>query len=139
MRYLTLGSVISLIFLFNSCTDTWPSKSKGIFHFVNETNYAITYTKTYSTFNVPAKSTTTYSMEIPAESTISDYVSPLADLNEKLNITFGNVKCLIDVKIDDIHSIKNIKNFTAEKIGNDLYKFTYTFTEADYNRAVTCP
>ena len=54
-------------------------------------------------------------------------------------IKFNDVKCLINVKENDRNSIRDIKNFVAERINNNTYKFTYTFTEADYNRASTCP
>lgn len=35
--------------------------------------------------------------------------------------------------------LETLKNHTAERVSDVTYKFTYTFTEADYNRSVNCP
>lgn len=56
-----------------------------------------------------------------------------------ITIKFDNNKCLINQTIDSMHRVLDIKNFAAEKVDRFTYNLTYTFTEADYNRATTCP
>lgn len=145
MRYLTLGLITSLLTMFSSCDNNMYRYVRlAEYHFINETNYAITYPIGYEEFNIKPISTTIFRQSVNSGGKgvqVSDYISPLSsDLpTYKLVIKFDNIKCLTDVKADDVHSIRDIKNFIAEKIGKNSYKFTYTFTEADYNRATTCP
>lgn len=146
-HYLIIGLIISLITLIGSCDKgIYRYERLAEFHFVNETNYNVTYPTSYERFNIAPKSAIIIKENIPVgskkmQATISDYISPLSSESATNNLTikFNNMKCLINVKEDEINSIRNIKNFIAEKIGENNYKFTYTFTEADYNRAITCP
>lgn len=140
-HYLTIGFIISLIAIIGSCKDDYYDQI-GEFYYVNETNYSITYETGLSEFNVAPKSTTVFKEKtrgVGKEAIASNYNVPRAHYGREFTIKFNNVKCLINVKEFDINSVRNIKNFVAEKIGENNYKFTYTFTEADYNRAVTCP
>ena len=140
-HYLIIGFIISLIAIIGSCKDDYYDQF-GEFYFVNETNYNITYEFGIEKFNVAPKSTTIIKEKFRGEgneATASNYVSPLSYYGKELHIKFNNMKCLINVKDDDINSVRNIKNFIAKKVGENNYRFTYTFTEADYTRAVTCP
>ena len=143
MRYLILGLVISLIITLNSCKDHFFS-IVGEYQFVNETNYSVTYSSSYEKFNVAPNSAVVI-MENGRGSgkegiREADFVSPLFSLSSAdiLTIKFDQTRCLTDVKVDDKHSVRNIKNFRITKMGNNHYKFTYTFTEEDYNRAMAC-
>ena len=146
-RYLTLGLIISIIALFYSCDKgDYRYTKKSEFKFINATNYSITYPIGYERFNILPNSSIFFEESIfvgdsKKSAELSDYKSPLEQNSviQNLTIKFGNTKCLIDVKLLDINSIRNIKNFVAEKLGESNYKFTYTFSEADYNRAVNCP
>ena len=146
-HYLTIGFIISLIAILSSCDDGYYRYQRlAEYRFINETNHVITYPTGYERLNIAPKSNTIIkeSVTIGGKETgakISDYISPLSSHSATFNliIKFNNEKCLINVKEDDINSVKNIKNFIAERIGENNYRFTYTFTEADYNRAITCP
>ncbi len=142
-HFLTIGLIISITSILSSCKDEFFSQTAS-FCFVNETNYNISYDLGLEKFNVSAKSTTvineSYRGGGNGESAPPLYNNPFIEhYGKKINVKFNNIKCLIDVKIDDVHSVIDIKNYTVEKIDNFTYKLTYTFTEADYNRAVTCP
>lgn len=144
MRYLMLRLTISLIAILCACKDDFFSIVAEN-HFVNETDYSITYPIGYEKFNVPPKSTTiiTERGKGAGKGGIreSDFTSPLFSFSpeSQFTIKFDQTRCLTQVKVDDEHSVRNIKNFKTEKIGENHYKFTYTFTEADYNRATICP
>lgn len=58
---------------------------------------------------------------------------------EGINIKFNGNRCLSNQVATSEHSPLNIKNYVVENIDKYTYKFTYTFTEADYDRAITCP
>lgn len=58
--------------------------------------------------------------------------------SSSLVIQFDGNKCLTMTN-SSVNSLLNISNYSAEKIDAFNYKFTYTFTEADYNRATICP
>lgn len=140
-HYLTIGLIISLVVLLNSCKDDFYEQV-GQYYFINETNYAIAYDTGLEKFNIDPKSTTLFQENSRGEgksATALNFSSPFKHFGKELNIKFNNAKCLLNVQENDINSIRNIKNFKAEKLGDNHYKFTYSFTEADYNRAVTCP
>ena len=146
-RYLIIGLIISLFTMFGSCDDgIYRFQKEAEYYFVNETNHVITYPIGYERFNISPKSIIVIKESIYIGSRAngakaSDYISPLSleSSTNKLTIKFDNLKCLIEVKENDVNSVRNIKNFVAETINDNNYKFTYTFTEADYNRATTCP
>jgi len=71
--------------------------------------------------------------------TAEGYRRPFIESRGSIILKFDQDKCIIDHPLDSPNSIINLKNYVAEKIGDRTYKFTYTFTEADYNRAVACP
>ena len=142
-RYLMRGLIISLITLFNACsqkTSRW--QQVGDFYFVNETNYSISYPTEFEIFNILPKSTTFFKQTITkggnviVNSQISDYQVPLQNFSG--TIKFNNAKCLNN-NIGNEHSIQEIKNYVTERTGDNTFKFTYTFTEADYNKAAICP
>jgi len=144
-HYLIIGLIINLIILLNSCDSDNAYLKVGEYHFVNETNYTITFPAGHERHNIAPKSTTVFlekfNVRGKSGAELSDFISPFFSVSTTniLNIKFDNTKCLLDVKTNDFHSIRNIKEFVPLKIGKDSYKFTYTFTEADYNRAVDCP
>jgi len=143
MHFLILGLIISLAAILSSCDkDVYGVVTEH--HFINQTNHHITYPIGYEKFNVSPQSTTTIRTNTRVGGKVVEtefHSSPLFILPSSsiLTIKFDNSKCLIDVKVDDVHSVRNIKDFSIEKVSENRYKFTYTFTEADYNRAVTCP
>ena len=141
-RYLKNGLIISSLLLFNSCTETEIINS-GEFYFVNKTNYKITYDQVnLQKFNVNANGTTVISTSYNGGKDVNpdSYIIPLMEPTRGVvNIQFGANKCLLKQDRNSENSILNIKNFISEKLGVRKYKFTYTFTEADYNRAVACP
>ena len=144
MRYLILGLIISLFGILTSCKDHFFQINIEI-QLINETNYQVTFPIGYEKYNVAPKSRiiiTESSKSVGKGGTrASDFKSPFFSINPNNDFTikFGPTKCLSNIKIEDLHSIRDIKNFFTETLGENHYKFTYTFTEADYNRAVACP
>jgi hypothetical protein len=144
-RYLIIGLIISMFGTLISCKGEEFFAQTTAYHFVNDTNYNISYDSGLEKYNVTAKSTTVLKQFHRGGGSNGESAPPLYNhpffevYGKKINIKFNNVKCLLDVKVDDAHSIMDLKNYTVEKIDNFNYKLTYTFTEADYNRAVTCP
>jgi len=141
-RYLIIGIIISLLGLINSCKREEFFLQTAAYHFVNDTNYNISSDSGLERFNVPAKSTTVINESYRGGgdgASAPPLYSNLFQYGKTFNIKFDNIKCLINIKADDIHSVNNLKNYAVEKIDNYTYKLTYTFTEADYNRALTCP
>ena len=67
------------------------------------------------------------------------YITPFNNTDSEI-IQFDGNRCLIMTTSNSSqNSLLNISSYTAEKVDKYNYKFTYTFTEADYNRATTCP
>ena len=144
-HYLTIGLIISFCILFNSCEKFKNYAIGGEFRFVNTTGYNITYDQAnFKEYNVLANSTTVIRISQKSSFEIknavpSNYRSPFVVSSiDNVIVKFGVNKCLIMQSKDGINNIRDINNFVAEKISTNNFRFTYTFTEADYNRAVTC-
>lgn len=145
-RYLMLGLIISFGLILNSCKTQIAYGIKADFRFVNKTGYNITYDQAiFQEFNVSANDITIFSESQKTNGEIknanpSDYRSPfIIPATDNVTVKFGSNKCLLMQSKEGINNIRDINNFVSEKLGNNYFKFTYTFTEADYNRAVTCP
>lgn len=141
MRYLQLGIIINLVILSIACSKKTEFSQEGDFYFVNETNYDITFGNGLEKFNVSPKSTTFVAdmQDSDGSPTSASYQSPLMAISRGgLTIKFNADKCLVTDFYTE-HSVLDIKNYLAEKLSKRKFKFTYTFTEADYNRATTCP
>jgi hypothetical protein len=140
MRYLQLGITFSVLLLFISCKKEYFRV--GHFLFVNKTSYAITYPTLFEEYNILPNSTVLIKQTQDGIRSldVSDYFSPfLIRSKGPITIKFNGNKCLLYSSSNDIHSILDIKSFEAEKVDKFTYKFTYTFTESDYNRATACP
>lgn len=141
-HYLIIGLIISIISISGGCVKDNFYDQYGQYQFINETNYNITYNTGLKEFNILPKSTILFEEKSRGEGKkpeASNYNSPFKYYSGDLVIKFNGLKCLVNIKDDDLHSIRNIKHYTAERVNDVTYKFTYTFTEADYNRAVNCP
>ncbi|MBE7648884.1 hypothetical protein [Tenacibaculum finnmarkense] len=56
-------------------------------------------------------------------------------------VIFDNIKCLTYQSGEEVglgEGIIGIDNYVSNKISNNHYNFTYTFTEEEYNKAVDC-
>ncbi|WP_316851673.1 hypothetical protein [Pedobacter agri] len=136
-RYLIIGLIMSITFIFGGCIRDDFRDWYGECPYLNSTNHHINI----DTINIPPKTTKikTRTYRITGKrSDVSNYASSYDNI-PTYNIKFNNSKCLMDVKKNDENSIINIKNYTAERVNDVTYKFTYTFTEADYHRAANCP
>ena len=141
MRYLQLGSIISLVAILFSCDKIGDPVRDGEFYFINQTNHTITYNNLFEEYNLAPKATILIkqTQDVIGKFNVNDYFSPfLMRTKEPIIIKFNADKCL-QATMTSENSILDIKSYNAEKINKYTYKFTYTFTEADYNRAVTCP
>ena len=140
-RDLIGGLIFSICFLICSCKDDFYNLY-GKYNFVNETDYTITYNMGAQTYTIPPKSTTVFEEKTRGEgsgkSEPSNFRAPFTR-TEVVTIKFNNQKCLLNVKEEDVHSIRNINNYTATRIDKHSFQFKFTFTEADYTRAIACP
>jgi len=150
---LIIGILISFPIL--SCNKISEPVSDGHFYFVNKTNKDITFDFESGRSNndvlkkyaiAPNATTLVRQWQETSETiTASSFRSPFVYefggygfVNPMpLTIKFGNDRCLI-VGWDSENTPLDIKNYVAEKTGKRAYKFTYTFTEEDYNRATVC-
>lgn len=123
----------------------------GEFYFVNETDHSITFDfnpvgskKTFmEKYTVAARSTTLVKQTQDSKKTVTalDFNTPFSieyGFSDPLTVKFDNNKCL-NQTVNSDHSALDIKNYAAEKLGERRYKFTITFTEADFNRSLSCP
>lgn len=142
MRFITFGLISSLVVMGASCKKNTSWIMQGDFYFVNETNHQITYAISgFEKFNIAPKSFILIKDMQDGREDVkpSYYHSPLIDEGVKNSfvVKFDNNKCL--ETFNSKHSPLNIENYTNEKTGKRTYKFTYTFTQADYNDAINCP
>ena len=141
MHYLTLGLIFSLL-TSGSCNKRTEWGQEGDFFFVNKSTLKITFIEQRLKFEIePSKTFYLYQAQ-PSQKVVKpeDYQDPITQEigpRSEVTIRIGD-KCLKQVK-SDVNSILNIKSYIAEKLGERKYKFTYTFTDADYERAVACP
>lgn len=148
MRFLTIGLIISALFTgATSCNKTRDYAMEGQFYFVNSSSHSITFSAGFEQYNLEANSTSKPFMitdisdrEIPAGS----YHPPFSKESafkipiEPIGIKFDNSRCITLLDDSGTHNILNIASYSSEKLGERKYKFVYTFTESDYNRAVSC-
>ena len=148
---LMIALVIGISLLLNSC-EKINYLQHGEYHIVNITNYNITFEKELETCNVIPKGTTIIydtqesrkNMKPADYLNAADFSNPidrlkLGTINIKFTKSDGTAKCLLKQTKDSINSILNPDKFISEQIGERTYKFTYYFSNSDYNRAVTCP
>lgn len=141
IHYLTLGLIFSLL-TSSSCNKKSEWGREGQFYFVNNSTHKIAFIEKRLKFEIePSK--TFYLQQVQSSPKVikpEDYEDPITqEIGPSLEVTIRiGDKCLKQVK-SDINSILNIKNYKSQKIENYKYKFIYTFTDADYERAVACP
>ncbi len=145
VNFSIIGLLISLLVLNSSCNKIREYAEFGVFNFVNQTKYKITFSTkasptVYEKFSILPNSTTTIedTQDGVKEVNSSTFHSPLIGFVPPIVVKFDNIKCLEITSVSE-HTPLDIKNYVAEKLGERKYKFTYTFTDADYNRATTCP
>ena len=146
-HYIFIGIAFSSLMLTPSCskkTISWTQRAE--FNFINQTNYNITFPKGLEAYNIKPKASIVVirGQDGGEEVTATSYYSPFdvdfirKSIDDPLTIKFDNIKCLAITQNSE-KSFFIITNYVAERIDKRTFKFTYTFTEADYNRAVTCP
>ena len=138
MRFLMLG-VFSLFFAGFSCKKI-ERKQDGEFLYINSTNHAIDFlTPHFNSFNLLELKTHLIKEYQVAGKKIAEetFRTPFTNINS-LVIKFDGNRCLTMTNLSE-NSLLNIKHYSVEKIDDRTYKFTYKFTEADFNRATTCP
>lgn len=146
MRYLVIGVITSLITMGFSCKKIVDYGKTAEYVFINTTSHNITYMNELEGYNIGPNSTiiNKIASEGAKNMQASQYMSAFGD-NEaykssgrKFIIKFNGNKCW-QPSFEGEHSPLDIKSYVAEKLGNNNFRFTYTYTETDYNRAVTCP
>jgi len=142
MRYLLLG-VFNVTILGFSCGKISEYAQNAQFYFINDTDYKIKLINQYREYVFLPRQTTVINDEqvgdgnVDVEDFRDIFTDDISLKGKELIFQIGD-KCL-KYTTNSERSIINLKNYSAEKINKITYKFTYTFTEADYNRAVTCP
>ena len=142
-HYLTLG-IISTTLLFNSCKKIVERTQVGEFNLVNQTTHNISFDHPSFSFVISQNSVfllkqiqETSNKEVNTNNYTNPIMYEIGPVSS-ITIKFDGNKCLKMIRTSE-NSILNNSNYTSEKLAERTYKFTYTFTDADYNRAVTCP
>ena len=135
-RYLIIGISISFITLFFSCEQESDCWVVGEFVFENKTAYTI---ETPRGIIQPSNKLTIKNEGLgPCEVNEKSYISPF---NGGITITFNKTKCLPfkgGAKAAEGEGPVGIKNYKSSKVANLHYRFEYTFSEADYEKAIEC-
>jgi hypothetical protein len=139
MRYLTLGTSIVALLSTISCKKNVDYFVTGTFAYINNTDSLIEVKGGTYDFKINPNESHSINQagEGPKEVNEKSYVSPILSAV----LIFNNSKCdTLDsgLNLRNGVGITGIENYTSEKVGERHYKFTYTFTEEDYNKAVLC-
>lgn len=142
MRFLALGAFSLILFGF-SCKKS-EYRHKFEFYLINQTNHLIKLDYPSYQFTIEPGKTFVIKDEqdggkaSTAEPYLNNPIPNLLNIGErKVMIKIGN-KCFVSTDNSE-HSLINMKSYVGEKLGERWFKFTYTFTEADYERATACP
>ncbi len=120
---------------------------EGEFYFVNKTNHHVTFSSGFEKYSLSPQSSSAAMMTHELSDKVvsaSDYYSPLIDdkarksPNQPIVIKFDHMKCIVIKDDKGENNPLNIGSYIAERKDDRKYRFTFTFTEADYNRATNC-
>ncbi len=139
IHYLLIGVIFNLLFAGFSCKKIEPDMD-GEYVYINSTNHIISFlTPHVDSFKLLGLKTHLIKLHGVARKKArpETYGTPFNN-SSSLVIQFDGNKCLTMTNLSE-NSLLNINHYSVEKIDDWTYKFTYTFTEADYNRAITCP
>lgn len=139
-RYFIIGILINILMIYGCNIIREPSQT-GEYYFINNTNYNISYSdKSFEQYNVAANQTLKITKYLSAGKYVNETTFPglIGHPDHLTEVRFDQTRCL-KAGYFDAFGPANLKNYVAKKINKNTYRFTYTFTEADYNRAVTCP
>jgi hypothetical protein len=139
MRYLTLGISMLTPSLIMSCKSDIDYIVNGTYVYINSTDSLIQVKSSVYDFVIKPKQAHTLVQSGDGSKDIneSSYVSPM----------LGAVLIFYNIKCDTLNSglnlrsgpgITGIENYNSEKVADRHYKFTYTFTQADMDKAVAC-
>jgi hypothetical protein len=144
MRYLLLG-VFSVSFFGFSCKKRVDYAQYAEFRYLNSTSKKIVMDYPKKKFAIEANggeyyfevkgigpktiSPDSYNFSLPINLTEENRIPVTIKIGEK---------CFTSTERSE-HTLINVNSYQIEKIDEGHYKFTYTFTEADYNLAVNCP
>lgn len=139
IRYSLIGTIGSLLICFASCVKH-EFVHDAEFYFINKTDHHISYNYGLDKYNLNPSETRVFREEQGSVRNIdkATFSTPFKVTTFDVTLTFDGTKCLV-VSPTGTFGPLNIKNYVAEKTGKRAYKFTYTFTEEDYNRATPCP
>jgi hypothetical protein len=132
--YLMLGISILCLFMFMQCKKSVDYVVKGTYVYVNSTDSLIEV-KGGESFIISPKQTHTIVVDGEGGKDISakSYEPPFGSAV----IVYGSSRC-DTLRAYSKKGILGIDNYNNEKIADRNYKFTYTFTETDYKKAVPC-
>ncbi|WP_412466720.1 hypothetical protein [Pedobacter sp. KLB.chiD] len=111
------------------------------YEFINKTQYSIKVIESRSpdiSFKIDKGSTYSLLREQDGSDKIvteQSYISPF--FSSQVIIEFDNTRCL-NMTSQSEKSVFNLENYSSIRMNSRKYKFTYTFTEQDYDRAVAC-
>ncbi|RZJ75283.1 MAG: hypothetical protein EOO45_06110 [Flavobacterium sp.] len=147
-RYLTIGLISFLLGSVAACNKKTDQAMEGEFYFINNTSRQISFSAGFEKYNLaPNERSTVFKVSDISDKSISEdsfYVPFLKEEsyklpNEPIIINFGNNRCLIVHDMLGNRNPLNIKSYSSERLAERKFKFTYTFTEADYSAAPACP
>lgn len=138
-HYLILGSYILVLNSTLSCKSDIDYVMLGDYIHVNNTDTVININGNRS-FKINSKQSHIINIlgDGPEVVTEKNYVPPFTFVV----ITYNDTLCdtlTSGPKAGLGEGILGIDNYTSEKVADRHYKFTYTFTQADIDKAVLCP
>jgi hypothetical protein len=147
-RYSTIGLISFLLGSIAACNKTTDQTMEGEFYFVNNTAHQINFNAGFEKYNLaPNGRSNAFIISDISDKSISEDSFYVPFLKEKaykipaepIIIKFDNNRCIIIRDMLGNHNPLNTTSYSSERISERKYKFTYTFTEADYAAAVACP
>jgi len=141
MLYLFIGLIINCNFL-QSCRKGDVERTQdAIFVYENQTSHLIILERAGTITTFMPNTVTSFNVTEYAGKETNEFSykrNPFDFYKDDKYVSFDRTKCL-DLSILETNNPSNLRHYKAEKLSERKYKFTYTFTEADYNRAVNCP
>lgn len=137
MRCLLIGTSLSFMLLFQSCKEEADCLVIGEFVYKNTTSFSIETPKGTIQPNksMMIKEEGLGSCEVSKES----YISPF---HGGVTVIFDNQKCLSyegGLKANEGEGPVGIANYNSSKVADRHFKFEYTFSDSDYEKAQAEP
>ena len=150
MRKLFVLGISLLTFLFIASCGRTEYLAKASFVYKNETDYLISYNRilnsdTSQMFTIAPKSEKVLTFEgggadkqPTIENCCEGFLESTQGIDAPILVIFENLRCIVYLEGDGSTTTNLLNGYEAEQLTDRSFKFTFTFTEADYQNAVPC-